>query len=291
LPRNFEGDAKSKELTMATITIPPDNTQPITLQSGDTLTVNSGGTSKSITINDGATEFVNTGGKAVNTTVNDGGRLEVNGGAIDQTTLNGGGVILHHATADHATINFSLAFPFSQLEAHDHSVVKNIVITGGALFGTTRGALFDATSTVENVTFRDPSGKGAAGLGLDNPQNVTGFIKGLGVGDFIQLGGQTMSIEVTGFELDTKKNDLIITYNDATHTGLHATYHVPAMQPHTTFALTQGTVGTNHSSTLTVIAEKTVGQHDAAFESASSTDLVSLVGVAHGHGHAGDALL
>ena len=277
---------------MTAITIPPNNTQPITLQSGDTLTVNQGGTSKNITINDGATEFVGTGGKAVNTTVNDGGRLEVSG-AIDQTTINGGGVILHHGTADHTTINFSNLFPFSQLEADDHSVVKNIVITGGTLLGTTRGALFDATSTVENVTFRDPSGKGAAGIGLDNPQNVTGFIKGLGVGDFIQLGGVTMSIKVTGFELDTKKNDLIITYNDATHTGLHVTYHVPAMQPHTTFKLEQVTAT---QATLTVIAEKTVGNHKVASESAEhtddSTDLVSLVGVAHGHGHAGaDGLL
>src|SRR5262245_20103759 len=115
---------------MATITIPPDNKNPITLQSGDTLTVNTGVTSKQITINDGATETVNTGGKAINTTVNDGGFLFASG-TIDQTTLNGGGVILTHATADHTTINFSNLFPFSQLDARDHSVVKNIVITGG----------------------------------------------------------------------------------------------------------------------------------------------------------------
>jgi autotransporter passenger strand-loop-strand repeat protein len=277
------------------ITIPPDNKNPITLQSGDTLTVNTGGTSKNITINDGANEFVRTGGKAVFTTVNDGGRLEVNGGTIDQTTINGGGVILTHSTADHTTINFSNLFPFSQLDAHDHSVVKNIVITGGTLLGTSRGVTIDATSTVENVTFRDPSGKGHAGLGLDNPQNVTGFIKGLGVGDFIQFGALPSSnIDVTAFELDTKKNDLIITYNDATHTGLHATYHVQAMQPHTTFQLTQGEQGGVHFSTLTVIAEKTAGNHTVAESASILTDLVSLVGVAHGHGHGhagADALL
>jgi autotransporter passenger strand-loop-strand repeat protein len=279
---------------MATITIPPDNKNPITLQSGDTLTVNTGGTSKQITINDGATETVNTGGKAINTTVNDGGFLFASG-TIDQTTLNGGGVILTHATADHTTINFSNLFPFSQLEAHDHSVVKNIVITGGTLLGTSRGVTIDATSTVENVTFRDPSGKGHAGFALDNPQNVTGFIKGLGVGDFIQFGGlSSITIDVTAFVVDTKKNDLLITYNDATHTGLQATYHLQAMQPNTTFQLTHDPQ--HHSSLLTVIAQKTVGNHEAAFESAAgdSTDLVSLVGVGHGHGHGhggADALL
>jgi autotransporter passenger strand-loop-strand repeat protein len=278
---------------MTDITIPPDNKNPITLGNGDTLTVNAGGTSKNITINDGATETVNTSGKALNTTVNDGGMLEVHGAInqttiIDQTTINGGGVILTHATADHTTLNFSLAFPFSQLDAHDHSVVKNIVITGGTLLGTTRGLTLDATSTVENITFRDPSGKGHAGLAVDNPQNVTGFIKGLSIGDFLQFG-LVQSLEVTGFELDTKKNDLMITYNDATHTGLHATYHLQAMQPHTTFQLTQGThPGGVHFSELTVIAEKTVG-HSASIN--DSTDLVSLVGVVHGHGHAGDALL
>ena len=88
----------------------------------------------------------------------------------------------------------------------------------------------------------------------------------------------------------TKQNDLIITYNN----DLHATYHLQAMQPHTTFALTQGTVGMAHFSTLTVIAEKTVGNHKVAESvTGDSTDLVSLVGVGHGHGHghAGDALL
>ena len=83
-------------------------------------------------------------------------------------------------------------------------MVKNIVITGGTLLGTSRGVAIDATSTVEDVTFRDPSGKGHAGLALDNPQNLTGFIKGLGVGDFFQFG-LLQSIRVTGFELDTKK--------------------------------------------------------------------------------------
>jgi autotransporter passenger strand-loop-strand repeat protein len=276
---------------MTAITIPPDNTKPITLQSGDILTVKQGGTSKNVTINDGAEEDIATGGKAINTTVNDGGRLEASG-TIDQTTINGGGVILTHATADHTTINFSNLFPFSQLDARDHSVVKNIVITGGTLLGTTRGVTIDATSTVENVTFRDSSGKGHAGLALDNPQNVTGFVKGLSVGDFIQFGAVPSSnIDVTAFEV-TKQNDLIITYNN----GLHATYHLRDMQPHTTFQLTQGEEGGVHFSTLTVVAEKTVGNHKVAFESATgdSTDLVSLVGVAHGHGHghaAADALL
>ena len=81
---------------------------------------------------------------------------------------------------------------------------------------------------------------------------------------------------------------MIITYNDATHTGLHATYHLQAMQPHTTFQLTQGTLpGGTHFSDLTVVAEKTVGNNKVASESAAgdSIDLVSLVGVAHGHGH------
>jgi autotransporter passenger strand-loop-strand repeat protein len=244
------------------------------LQSGDTLTVNQGGTSKSITINDEATETVNTGGRAVNTTVNDGGTLNVQGGAIDQTTINGGTVFLQHGTADHTTLNFSFAFPTSELDAHNGSVVKNIVITGGSLLSAQHGLLLDATSTVENITFREPNGKstGGAGLGLENPQNVTGNIQGLGVGDFIQFGGlqsTSPTITVTGFEVTTK-NDLIITYNDATHTGLHATYHLQAMQPHTTFQLTQGELpGGHHFSDLTVIAEKTVGQHKAALESDS----------------------
>src|SRR5262245_58619438 len=222
---------------MTAITIPPDNKNPITLQSGDTLTVNTGGTSKNVTINDGANEFVRTGGKAINTTVNDGGILDVNGGTIDQTTLNGGGVILTHATADHTTLNFSNQFPFSQLDTHDHSVVKNIVITGGSLFSTQHGVHLDATSTIENITFRDPTGKpGSTALVLENPQNVSGFIKGLCVGDFIKFGGlngNSPSINVTKFEV-TKQNDLIITYNN----DLHATYHLQAMQPNTTFALT-----------------------------------------------------
>src|SRR5690242_4661496 len=97
-----------------TINIPPDNTQPITLQSGDILNVDNTGTSKNITINDGAIENVNPGGKAVNTTVNDGVLLNVQAGTIAQTTVKIGLAILNHGTADHTTLNFSFAFPTAE---------------------------------------------------------------------------------------------------------------------------------------------------------------------------------
>jgi len=41
---------------MTAYTLPPDNANPITLMSGDTLTVNASGTSRNVTILDGAVE-------------------------------------------------------------------------------------------------------------------------------------------------------------------------------------------------------------------------------------------
>jgi autotransporter passenger strand-loop-strand repeat protein len=276
---------------MTTYTLPGDEKiLPKVLTAGNKLIVNSGGTSHNEVLN-GAEEDVNQGGTARDTTVNDGALLEVvqgnadhttvneggvedvQFGTINNTTINGGSVQLHHATADHTTLNFSLNFPTSEVDAFDHSVVKNTVITGGTFLitgATQHGLLVDATSTAENVEFRapnDPNAKnpGGAGLGLENPQNLTGFIKGLNVGDFLQFGGLSVhspSIDVTSFQV-TKNNDLIITYNDATHTGLHATYHLQAMQAHTTFSLNEHETfpgGTNTFSTLTVV--KTVGVAD-----------------------------
>jgi hypothetical protein len=117
--------------------------------------------------------------------------------------------------------------------------------------------IVDATSTVENVTFERPGGKGA-GLALADPLSVKGFIKGLAVNDFIQFGGTNSgtSVDVKSFQLTNNQHDLTITYNN----NQHATFHLTAMQANTTFKLTEGAV----ESTLTVV--KIVGvadvQHD-----------------------------
>jgi autotransporter passenger strand-loop-strand repeat protein len=278
---------------VATYNLPGDEEKvPKNLLAEDELNVNANGISRNITIQDAATEYVNTGGKAIDTTVNEGGLLRVEGGTIDTTTINGGIVRLSHGTADHTTLNFSLQAPFSRLEVHDGSVVKNTVITGGSVLGeTAHGLLVDATSTAENVEFRDPNDpynkfSGGGLLALENPLGFKGDIKGLSVGDFIQFGGlglgeNSPSITVKDFEV-TKKNDLIITYDDATQKGLQVTYHLQAMQPNTTFQLQQKELDAQHHfSMLTVIDEKTAAW--VAAESALLLDTVSLVGYAHGH--------
>jgi autotransporter passenger strand-loop-strand repeat protein len=81
---------------MTAVTIPPNNKDPITLKSGDTLTVNTGGTSTDVTVNDGATETVNNGGTSLRTTVNDGGQENVRSGTADRTTINGGDLAIFH---------------------------------------------------------------------------------------------------------------------------------------------------------------------------------------------------
>jgi autotransporter passenger strand-loop-strand repeat protein len=250
---------------MTAFTIPPKQTiKPLILNSGDSLTVNNGGKSEDVTVNDGAEEQINVGGSSFRTTVNDGGMEFVNGGkadptktVIDFTTINGGGVILEHATADHTRINFLASSPLSQMDVKDHSVAKNTIIEGGSLLTGQRGMIVDATSTVENVTFERPGGKGA-GLALADPLSVKGFIKGLAVNDFIQFGGTNSgtSVDVKSFQLTNNQHDLTITYNN----NQHATFHLTAMQANTTFKLTEGAV----ESTLTVV--KIVGvadvQHD-----------------------------
>lgn len=250
---------------MTAYTIPPKQTvKPLILNSGDTLTVNATGRSEDVTVNDGATEQVNAGGSSFRTTVNDGGMEFVNGGKLDSTktvidftTINGGGVILDHATADHTRINFLVSSPLSQMDVTNHSVAKNTIIEGGGFLGAQNGLLVDASSTAENVEFVKPGGKGA-GLALGDPLNsFKGFIKGLAVGDFIQFGAVgSSSITVTSFELTNNRHDLTITYGS----NQHATYHLIDLQPNTTFQLTQGTIGQSHFSDLIVV--KTVGIAD-----------------------------
>ena len=74
---------------MTNYVLPPDNTSPIVLQSGDTLTVKTGATSHNITVLNGGKETVLSGGHADLTTINDGGVANVAGHA-DLTTINGG---------------------------------------------------------------------------------------------------------------------------------------------------------------------------------------------------------
>jgi hypothetical protein len=180
----------------------------------------------------------------------------------DFTTINGGGVLLFHSTADHTRINFLISSPFSQMDVRDHSVAKNTIIEGGGLLGAAHALNVDATSIAENVEFVKPGGKGA-GLALENPLNFRGFIKGLAVGDFLQLGGTSTNIDVTSFELSKNQHELTITYNN----NQHATYHLTDMQANTTFKLIQGTdAGGIHFSELTVV--KTVGVADAQHDMA-----------------------
>lgn len=249
---------------MTDYTIPPNNTKPIDLKSGDTLTVNSGGISTDVTVQDGATENVNAGGKSFRTTINEGGIEDVHHGTTDFTTINGGREILDHSTATNTRINFSFAHPDSEIDAFHGSLVTNTIIEGGSVPGHQIGLLVDATSTAENVTFVNPGGKFnlGAGLGLDNPLNFKGFIKGLSVGDFIAFGGlgakDSLSIDVTGFNLTNNKHDLTITYNN----NHHVTYHLIDMQANTTFEIqhTKDSFGHEQSRLLVV---KTVGVADA----------------------------
>ena len=90
---------------MTNYVLPPDNTKPIVLQSGDTLTVETGAVSHNITVLNGGKETVLSGGKAVLTTINDGGVANFAGHA-ELTTINGG--VLNVASGGHVlrtTIN------------------------------------------------------------------------------------------------------------------------------------------------------------------------------------------
>ena len=220
---------------MTAITIPPPQTKPLTLGDGDTLTVTSGGQSHDVTINDGGVETVNTGGSSLRTTINEGGMEFVNNGSIVDTTINGGGLRISHSMATNTTLN---AYG-SQEEGHDGSTFTNTIIENGSL-------LLDATSSAVNVTFRPthfPFHK--AGLALGNPQNFSGVISGLAVGDILQFGDATGNppIHVTGFHV--ANNILTIDYNPK----LHASYHLANMQANTTFKLVDG----HDTSTLEVV--------------------------------------
>src|SRR4051794_28110968 len=158
---------------MTAYKIPPNNVLPIVLNSGDTLTVSSGGKSTDVTVQDGATETVNAGGSSLRTTINEGGLEEVHNGAVKFTTINGGTLDIFHSTADNTRLNFSAANPDSNLFAHDGSTVTNTIIEGGLPGLHQIGFLVDATSTAVNVTFVHHGDKfdHGAGLGLDNPLN------------------------------------------------------------------------------------------------------------------------
>ena len=169
------------EIPMTAYTIPPNQTKiPLILDAGDTLAVDLRGRSTDVTVNNGATESVNVGGSSLRTTVNDGGMEFVNGGTadvdktvIDYTTINGGGIILNRATADHTRINFLVSSPSSQMDVKNHSVAKDTIIEGGGFLTGARGITVDATSIVDNVTFERPGGKGA-GVALADPLSPQG---------------------------------------------------------------------------------------------------------------------
>jgi autotransporter passenger strand-loop-strand repeat protein len=204
------------------------------LNAKDTLTVNANGRSEDITINADATETVNQGGTAFRTTVDDDGLLVAEGGTINNTTINGGQVGLHHATATGVRINFSNFSQFSVLFAIDHSTVKDTIIQGGTAVLYAHGMAVDATSTAVNVTFeKSTTGKVGAELALENPQNFKGFIKGLSAGDVIAFGktfdGAKLNINVTDFHLTNQNHTLTIDYN----TNQHATFQLQSTLPNT----------------------------------------------------------
>lgn len=134
---------------MTTYTLPGDEKKiPKDLLDGDILNVNANGTSHNITIHDMATENVNRGGKSDHTTILEGGMEIVQGGGspvtsttIDQTTINGGGLLIFHATADHTKLNFSISFPLSEFDIRDGSVAKHTVIAGGGFLGSQHESL------------------------------------------------------------------------------------------------------------------------------------------------------
>jgi autotransporter passenger strand-loop-strand repeat protein len=277
---------------MTAYTIPPAQTKiPLILNNGDTLTVDLRGRSTDVTVNDGASESVNVGGSSFRTTVNDGGMEFVNGGTadvdrtnIDFTTINGGGVILNHAAADHTRVNFLPSAPLSQMDVVNHSVAKNTIIEGGGILPGARGITVDATSIADNVTFERPGGKGA-GVGLADPQNLKGVVKGLAVNDYLQFGGLAPgdNVNVTSFTLTNNRHELTITYGN----NQHATYHLTDLQANTTFELVHGTGedGTQYSELVVVKAPApaalTKGNHTPSeFDS-------PLVGVDAHHFHFG----
>jgi autotransporter-associated beta strand protein/autotransporter passenger strand-loop-strand repeat protein len=235
--------------------IPPDNGErnPITLNSGDILTVNAPGKSTDVTIQGGGTEIVNMGGYSFRTTINadapHGQGVElVTGGTLDITTINGGKVETIGSTAIHDTI---LYLPGSEFHAFEHSVIKdNTTIHHGTLF-------LDATSTANQITFGSSPGD-QGGVAVENPSSL-GRIFGLAKGDFIQFGGVTASSpDVTVTKWDPATNT--ITYNDG------QTAHLSLAQANVKFDITQGTSPSGHHfSTLTVV---TVG---AALATANDT--------------------
>ena len=170
---------------MTAYTIPPKQTKiPLILDSGDTLTVNHEGKSIDVTVNDGATETVTAGGSSFRTTINDGGTEFVNGGTlgvtktvVDFTTINGGGVILTHATADHTRINFLLSSPLSQMDLHDHSVAKDTIIEGGGILAARADPL--SMRPASPITSRFiKTGRQRCRIGVRKPFECCGIYQG-----------------------------------------------------------------------------------------------------------------
>jgi autotransporter passenger strand-loop-strand repeat protein len=267
---------------MTNYTIPPNNKDAITLNSGDTLTVSARGTSSNITVNDGATETVNSGGRSHITTINDGGIETVNGGAdvtqtvAELTAINGGRLDLNHAEAINTKINFLLSSPFSQMDLLNHSLAINTTISGGGLLSAEHGLVVDATSQAQGITFINPGGHGA-GFALADPINgFKGVIAGMAVGDFIQLGGlsPTDNITVNSFRLSADHTALIVNFNNTQQ----VTYHLTGMAKNTTFQLTQHTAPDgSHFSDLTVVNQPIQA---TAGSSEPSSPVMKIVGVA-----------
>ena len=227
---------------MTNYVLPPDNTRPIILNSGDTLTVKAHGTSHDITILSGATETVGGGGKSDHTTINDGGVETVNGGTADFTTINGGLLALFGGIANHTTVN-ELG---SEVDVREGAVINDPLIRNGIVHA-------DLTSTIDNVTFeRDARKLTDAAVGLDNPLALKGTISGFHVGDAIVFADRT---HVTGFSV--MNNKVTITFDEPDVKQHVVTYEFKNTEQNTQFKLAQ--VDGNSEIILTHI----VGVHDA----------------------------
>jgi hypothetical protein len=105
------------------------------------------------------------------------------------------------------------------MDLHNDAVAKNTIIEGGGIFPqATRAILVDQGSTLDNLTFEGPGGKGA-GVLLGDPLGLKGVVKGLAVNDYLSFGGLAASdnVNVTGFTLSNDRHDLTITYGNDQH--------------------------------------------------------------------------
>jgi autotransporter passenger strand-loop-strand repeat protein len=216
------------------------------LNSGDTLNVESGGTSTRTTINSDGTENVYS--TSTDTAINSGGveNVKFEGGTSTGTTINSGGVekVEIFGMSSGTTIN--------------RGGIENVEFLGRST-GTTinSGGIENvaAGGTAVNVTFGNQNGETPGGaLHLAYPSELTGTISNWHVGDVIDF----LNTKVTGVQENAAHTTLTVTYG----TNETTSYSLAGQQANTKFQLQSD----GHGGTELILTPSTpivgVASHD-----------------------------